>query len=178
MELRETFDAAAALYHGARPGYPDELFDDLVTLSRIPDSGRILEVGAGTGIATLPLARRGFRVLALEPGPALAAEARRNLDAFPAVEVIEETLEAWPVEPAAFELALAATSWHWVEQPRGYEQLGRALTPGGAFAMFRHEHAGTPADRGFFLATQPVYLEHAPSIWRDEPMPEADRPDF
>jgi 2-polyprenyl-3-methyl-5-hydroxy-6-metoxy-1,4-benzoquinol methylase len=39
----------------------------------------VLEVGAGPGKPTLPLARRGLRITALEPGPALAARARRDL---------------------------------------------------------------------------------------------------
>jgi hypothetical protein len=41
-KLRATFDEAALLYDEVRPGYPEELFDDVVTLSGIPSGGRIL----------------------------------------------------------------------------------------------------------------------------------------
>jgi ubiquinone/menaquinone biosynthesis C-methylase UbiE len=61
--LRATFDQVAPLYDEARPTYPDELFDDVVSLSRVPPAGGILEIGCGTGQATLPLARRGFQIL-------------------------------------------------------------------------------------------------------------------
>ena len=54
--LRKIFDEAAPLYDEARPGYPDELFDDVVSLSGIPFEGRILEIGCGTGQATVPFA--------------------------------------------------------------------------------------------------------------------------
>ena len=40
--LRSTFDRAAFLYEKVRPGYPEELFEDLVSLSGIPAGGRVL----------------------------------------------------------------------------------------------------------------------------------------
>src|ERR687893_552443 len=86
--LRTTFDGAALLYDEVRPGYPEELFDDVVSLSGIPSGGRILEVGCGTGQATLPLARRGYNILCVELGENLAAVARRNLAAYPRVGIL------------------------------------------------------------------------------------------
>jgi ubiquinone/menaquinone biosynthesis C-methylase UbiE len=50
-KLRAIFDEAALLYDEVRPGYPEELFDDIVALSGIPSGGRILEIGCGTGQA-------------------------------------------------------------------------------------------------------------------------------
>jgi 16S rRNA A1518/A1519 N6-dimethyltransferase RsmA/KsgA/DIM1 with predicted DNA glycosylase/AP lyase activity len=80
--LRATFDGAALLYDEVRPGYPEELFDDVVSLSGIPAGGRILEVGCGTGQATVPFARRGYRILCVELGENLAAVARKNLTGY------------------------------------------------------------------------------------------------
>src|SRR5215213_7191399 len=71
--LRRTFDRAADLYQDARPEYPGGLFDRLVEVTRLRPGDRVLEVGAGPGKATVPLARRGLRVTALEPGPALCS---------------------------------------------------------------------------------------------------------
>jgi SAM-dependent methyltransferase len=67
--LRATFDQAAGLYGRARPGYPPALFDDLADLTGIRPGSRVLEIGPGTGQATLPLAERGGRVVAVELGP-------------------------------------------------------------------------------------------------------------
>ena len=47
----------------------------------------LCEVGAAPGKATLPLARLGFAITCVELGAALAAEARRNVAAFPKVTV-------------------------------------------------------------------------------------------
>ena len=95
-EQRFTFDEVAELYDRHRPGYPEALFEDLVALSGLAPAGRILEIGAGTGQATRPLARRGFRVLCLEPGAALARVARRKLAEFPRVEVLETNAGGGP----------------------------------------------------------------------------------
>jgi 16S rRNA A1518/A1519 N6-dimethyltransferase RsmA/KsgA/DIM1 with predicted DNA glycosylase/AP lyase activity len=95
--LRSTFDGAAALYDEVRPGYPEGLFDDIVSLSGVPSGGRVLEVGCGTGQATLPLARRGYEILCVELGGNLAAVARRNLAGYPGVEVLTGDFEETPL---------------------------------------------------------------------------------
>lgn len=95
---KRSFDASARLYHKFRPGYPEALFEDLVQLSGIPAGGRILEIGPGTGQATLPLARRGFSVLGLELGASMARLCRRNLAAFPNVRILNTAFEDWKPE--------------------------------------------------------------------------------
>ncbi|HZA32960.1 MAG TPA: SAM-dependent methyltransferase, partial [Propionibacteriaceae bacterium] len=77
--LQSTFEQAAQLYQGARPEYPENLFNRLMEVTGLRSGDHVLEVGAGPGKATLPLARRGLCITAIEPGPALAAEARNNL---------------------------------------------------------------------------------------------------
>ena len=110
--LRATFDQVASLYDEARPTYPEELFDDVVSLSGVPTEGRILEIGCGTGQATAPLARRGYRILCVELGENLAAAARRKLAAYPHVEVLTGAFESWPEEQNAFDLAVSAEAFH------------------------------------------------------------------
>jgi SAM-dependent methyltransferase len=56
-KLKTTFEKGAELYDKARPQYPEQLVKDVLTLSEIPSNGRILEVGCGTGQATLLFAR-------------------------------------------------------------------------------------------------------------------------
>ena len=56
QRLRTTFDEPPELYDRARPSYPPQLFDDLIALVQLPTAARLLEIGCGTGIATVPLA--------------------------------------------------------------------------------------------------------------------------
>ena len=154
--LRRTFDRAADLYQDARPEYPGGLFDRLVEVTRLRPGDRVLEVGAGPGKATVPLARRGLRVTALEPGPALAACARQNLANYD-VEIVEARLEDWDGAPGGYAAVLAATAWHWVDPEVRYLAAARALQPGGYLATWGAEHVFPPGGDPFFEDIQEVY---------------------
>jgi SAM-dependent methyltransferase len=164
--LRATFDAAALLYDQARPGYPAALFEDVVALSGLPAGGRILEIGCGTGQATLPLARRGYRILCIELGENLAALARHNLAAYPQVEIRTGAFEAWPVEEGAFDAVVAATAFHWLDPATRSQKCARALRPKGAIALFWsfHLQGGTTE---FFEAAHEIYRREAPELAKD-----------
>src|SRR3954452_6234673 len=114
MALRDTFDEAPELYDRARPDYPEAVFEDLTTLARLRPGSRVLELGCGTGQATVPLARSGFEVVAIELGAGLADVASRNLAAFPGVDIVNAAFEEWPLPPASFDAVVAATSFHWL----------------------------------------------------------------
>src|SRR5689334_11973297 len=81
--LRQTFETAADLYDAARPEYPPELFEELISLAGLRPGAQLLEIGCATGKATRPLLERRFRVVCVELGEQLAGRARRNLAGFP-----------------------------------------------------------------------------------------------
>lgn len=155
--LRVTFDQTAESYHRARPDYPEALYEDLVTLAGLAPGDRLVEVGCATGKATLPLARRRFRITCVELGAELAAAARRNLAGFD-VEVVQRTFEDWrPDEPAS--LVYAATAWHWVDPLVRYQRAWDALRPGGHLALWAQEHVFPDGGDPFFREIQDVYDE-------------------
>ncbi|MFD5399393.1 class I SAM-dependent methyltransferase [Streptomyces sp. NPDC127097] len=133
--LARSFDAVAAQYAAARPGYPPALFDAIEELAGRPLSGaRVLDVGAGTGIATGLLADRGARVTAVEPGAAMAAELRA---AHPAVPLVRALGDALPFrDDAGFDLVGYAQAWHWTDPARSVPEALRVLRPGGALALW------------------------------------------
>ncbi|MGO9757206.1 MAG: class I SAM-dependent methyltransferase [Roseiarcus sp.] len=136
MEQRFTFNGIAALYAAVRPEYPDALFDDLAAFAGLGSGDEVLEVGCGAGQATLGFARRGCRMLALEPGPAMIEAARERLAAFPDVRFMQTTFEAWPPQPAAYKLVAAAQSWHWVDPQIRFVKAASTLQADGALAVF------------------------------------------
>lgn len=157
--MRTTFDSAAGLYHQARPEYPDALYDQLITLAALRPGDRLLEIGCATGKATIPLARRGFRITGVEMGAALAAVARANLAAWPATTVVTAPFETWRPERAGFDLVFAATSWHWIDPELKYQRARELLRPGGHLAFWTATHVFPAGGDTFFRDIQPVYDE-------------------
>jgi SAM-dependent methyltransferase len=159
QRLRQTFDRAADLYQRARPDYPDELFDDVVSVAGLTAGDRLLEVGCATGKATLPLARRGFSITCVELGPHLAEAARRNVSGLD-VEVVDGRFEDWrPPHGERFALVFAATAWSWVDPAVRYARAWEALRPGGHLAFWNATHVFPDGGDPFFVEIQPVYDE-------------------
>lgn len=137
-EIRRTsFDRKAEQYDAVRPSYPESLID--AALART-GAHRLLEVGAGTGKATLLFARRGCSILAIEPSPNMAAVLRRHAAALPNITIEETTFEAWPGADGSFELAFASQAIHWIDPAVRYTKLASSLRPGGSLAILRNEH--------------------------------------
>ncbi|MCF6523705.1 class I SAM-dependent methyltransferase [Streptomyces sp. JJ36] len=132
--LARSFDAVAGRYAAARPGYPAALFDALAELTGRPLRGAaVLDVGAGTGIATRLLRDRGARVTAAEPGAGMAAELRASA---PAVPLVRADGNALPFADASFDLVTYAQSWHWTDPAHSVPEALRVLRPGGALALW------------------------------------------
>ncbi|MFD8806319.1 class I SAM-dependent methyltransferase [Streptomyces sp. NPDC059597] len=129
-----SFNAAAAQYAANRPSYPPALLDALEELSGRPLAGaRVVDVGAGTGIASRLLHERGARVLAVEPGAGMAAEFRRTL---PDVPLVRGDGNALPVADDHADLITYAQAWHWTDTARSVPEALRVLRPGGALALW------------------------------------------
>lgn len=160
--LSRTFDEDAELYDRARPGYPAELFDDLDALAGTGPGCRVLEVGAGTGKATVPLAERGCRITAVELGPEMAAVARRNLARFGAVEVVTADFETWPLPPEPFDAVVSATAFHWIDPAVRMVRAADALRPGGALAVVATQHVAGGSEE-FFVEVQGCYERFDPA---------------
>lgn len=157
---RDAFNQSAPIYHSARPSYPAALFDRVVATSALTPPGHLLEIGAGPGTATVDVAARGFRITALELGPALAEQARINLAAFAGVSVITSGFEEWqPPSAQPYDLVYAANSWHWLDPVSRWDKAASLLGPTGFLAIFGASHAFPEGFDPFFTAIQVVYDE-------------------
>ncbi len=153
----QTFDGIAELYDLGRREPPDWLYDTIFSFSGLdPAQASILEIGCGTGKSTLPLARRGCHVVALEMGANLTRIARKHLVGFPRVQIVNERFEDYAAtEP--FDLVLAITSWHWLDSAVRYARATAALKPGGMLAFSSSEHVFPPGYDPFFEQIQNGY---------------------
>ena len=131
-EASDRFGAQAVDYDRYRPRYPEALFDDIVRIADISAGSELIEIGAGTGIATEPLVRRGLSVTAIEPSPEMAALAQAKLGDMASVFVgrFEDYSAPGPVQ-----LISAFNAWHWVDPEVGLNRVAELLGPCGFLAL-------------------------------------------
>lgn len=174
-EQRLVFGEVAELYDRHRPGYPDAVVDDLVSLAGLQDGSAVLEVGAGTGKATSMFAARGMRVLAVEPSAEMAAVARRVCAGVGDVRIEQSDFERWDPAGREFGLLFAAQAWHWVDPAVGFAKAASVLRPGGVLAAFWNRPMWARATLREVLID--AYRRTAPEVLEEtDPMHPANSP--
>jgi ubiquinone/menaquinone biosynthesis C-methylase UbiE len=171
--LRASFDAAAREYDAIRPGYPVALIEDVIQASGIPAGGSILEVGCGTGQATLPFARRGYTMHCLDIGAEMLAVTAEKLRDYPAVHLEQAAFEDWTPPPAGFNLLISATAYHWIPREVRYARAAQALKENGALAVFSNDPPRTIG--AFFEESKEIYRRLVPQ-WFDVGKSQTERP--
>lgn len=159
MERRMTFDLDPARYVRHRPGYAADLYREILRYSDLKSNMKALEIGIGTGLATLPILETGCEVVAVEPGPNLAAYVRAKFAGHPNFRVVLTDFESYEPEEC-FDLIYSATAFHWVPEEVGYPKVKRLLKPGGTAALFwNRPYAGCPGDP-MYDEIQGIYREY------------------
>lgn len=134
-----SFGVLADAYDRYRPGYPEAVVDDLLAgLAEHDRALRGLDIGAGTGRATLALAARGVAMTALEPDAGMVRVlVRRAIEAGVDVDVCVGTFEArMPLEGAPrFDVVVSAQAFHWTEPETRWRRLAAVLAPGGVAGL-------------------------------------------
>ncbi len=160
--LKLAFDAVADLYDKVRPDYPQQLIDDIISISRIPSGGAILEVGSGSGQATAAFADKGYAVHCIEPGKNLVDIAKKKFADNPKITFEVGFFEESTPKEGAYDLIISATAFHWVPVEEGYPLTAKALKPGGTIALFWNMHPELDPD--VYEALRGVYKEYVPNI--------------
>ncbi len=125
---RSTFGTDAAGYHAGRIGYPEALFD--LVFSGLPARPRILEIGAGTGLATEAiLARDPIELVIVEPDAALVDYLAGRF-AGSRTKLVNSTFPDAQVD-GPFDLIVCAAAFHWMEPGAALLFLGSTLHAGG-----------------------------------------------
>lgn len=123
-----SFDAAAVLQARVR----EELLGRLEVLRLQPKV--VVDLGAGTGQATIALKRRypGSRVLALDVAPPMLAQARRRQTLWRRFDRVAADASALPLRDASVDMVFSSLALQWCNDPdRALRECQRVLRPGG-----------------------------------------------
>jgi SAM-dependent methyltransferase len=133
---REAFGADPANYHAARPHYPEAVWQALRERANLGPGIDVLEIGAGTGLATEHLlAHQPARLVAIEPDTRLADFLRLRF-ADPHLEVLTKPFEAADLPIASFDLVASATAFHWLDAVPSLLRVRDLLRVGGAVGLW------------------------------------------
>ncbi len=133
MTNPKSFNNIAETYHKGRPGYPTALFEEVKEICGITSESRLLEIGAGSGIASKELAKYGAQLVVLEPGAELMAIAKKELEGVPHASFVQSVLEDYEPE-ALFDTALSFTAFHWVTGDK-FGKAAEMLKQGGHLVL-------------------------------------------
>lgn len=129
-------------------------------VASLPDEvlPRALDVGCGTGFASLELVeRRGTtEVIGVDPSAGMLDAFRAKLASHPevSIELREATAEDMDVPPASVDIAISTMAFHWFEDPfPAAAGMVRAVRPGGLVAALAPAWG---ADREFFVAVERI----------------------
>jgi SAM-dependent methyltransferase len=135
--LSRSFDDVADVYDDVRPDYPDSVYDAIDDVAGGLATARVVDIAAGSGIATRQLVARGAAVVAVDPGLLLLRRLRARS---PTVRVVRAVAEQLPLRSAEFDVACCATAFHWLDAPRAVAEIRRVLRPRAVLAVWWANH--------------------------------------
>ncbi|KAI2628424.1 methyltransferase domain-containing protein [Xylaria nigripes] len=130
----------AKAYAAFRPTYPPSLFRTVLGFHQLPFTGSettLLDVGCGHGLVARALSSHFHRIIAVDPSAGMIQQARRMTDD---VKIMfhhgsAEDLSGL-VRPASIDMVVAGQAAHWFDHSTVFQELARALKPGGTLAFW------------------------------------------
>lgn len=137
---RNLYKGVAWYYARYRPGYPKLLFDYIKKRFRLDGTGRLLDLGCGTGQLTIPLSKNFREVVATDPEIEMLSEGRKFVRAEKISNVKwirggSENLKKLSQKIGKFNLVVMGRSFHWMDRLATLRELSDMVVPGGGIAI-------------------------------------------
>ena len=162
--MTRNFGAVAQDYAKHRAGFPDSFYDRIKTFGIGLPGQQVVDIGTGTGVLGRGFARRGCRVIGIDPDERLLAQARL-LDQTISVQTEYRTgiAEALPIVDGSADVITAGTCWHWFDGPVAAREVKRIGKPGAfvVISMF----SWLPLPGNIVAATERLIEQHNPA-WK------------
>lgn len=136
LPRRLSFGRIAESYDSHRPSYHPDLFRWLVSHYDLSASSCILEVGSGTGKATMDLLGIGSELDLVEPSEEMTRILSSKIFGENKVNIFTSDFETIDLGDGGYDLVASGQAWHWVTSGVGSAKASRLLRKGGGLAVF------------------------------------------
>jgi len=139
----EPYKDIALIYDQVRPSYPAQLIQDIIATTNIGANSALLEIGAGTGKATVQLAEKGFKIHAIEIGKDMGEILKEKCYTYPNVSVEIASFEEWtPQKNDRYDMIFCAQAFHWLDVTVKYKKCYNLLKEDGYLVLFWYNASG------------------------------------
>lgn len=133
----EPYKGIAGIYDEIRPSYPEKLIKDIISKTDLKLEDSLLEIGAGTGKATIQFAEKGFSVHGIELGEDMAEILRDKCVNYPKVSVEVAPFEQWKCPCSQkYDMIYSAQAFHWIDKNIKYKKCCELLKDNGYLVLF------------------------------------------
>ncbi len=172
------FNECAEAYRAYRPEYPKELYDFLEQRFRLSSDSTIVDVGAGTGKAAIAMAKRGWKVVAIELSIEMIEQGKKAAkEAGVEIDYRHGTAEDIQVKTACADLVTTAQAFHWFDVPKTLKECHRVLKPNGGVAIWWNSRDKKKA--AYLQAIQDLIhkynSDYKTDLWKKNDSKEADK---
>lgn len=136
----DLFLGTAADYDRHRLPYPAPVIDCLVEMGRLDGTGRLLDVGCGTGQVFGSLGKYFREVVAIDPCDEMLEIARRKIAERRMMNVELRRLKAEEITPelGMFQMVVFGASFHWTDRERVAELVYDRLEADGVLVVISY----------------------------------------
>lgn len=142
-ELKDSaarFNARSQDYDRYRPSYPAAAIDAVLAGLGPPATLTIVDIGAGTGIASRLFVARGAQTVAVEPNPEMRATAAES-----GLDVLDSHADALDLLDGSADAVTSFQAFHWFATAAALAEFMRVLRPGGRIALVWNERNDSDA---------------------------------
>ncbi|RDI45747.1 class I SAM-dependent methyltransferase [Falsibacillus pallidus] len=164
MENKHVFNDIISDYAIARPGYPTELFRDIVEYSMVTSDSSVLEIGSGPGQATDYFVKNGYPITGLELGENQVEYLLDKYCTYENFNALPLSFEDFHTKPEIYNLIFSATAFHWVKPEVGYPKGYNLLKKNGVMAVFWHLGSIIEPKTEMQDQIRKIYRKYAPEL--------------
>lgn len=134
---RTPFTGTAWHYARYRPGYPEAFVADLVAQFHLDGTGRLLDLGCGTGQLTLRLAHHVATAIGIDPEHEMLTEAAGQARSAHVTNVswAQGSSTNLPADLGRFDLVTMGRSFHWMDREHVLTALDNMIHDHGGLAI-------------------------------------------